>query len=118
GGHETEVSAATEWSLIAISVVVAVLGVALAFRVYGKRAEEPLARSAPRIYDTLVHKYWVDELYDLAVVRTVYRMSRRLWTFWDEKVVDGAVNGVGRVFESGWAVLRLFQTGFVGTYAL
>jgi len=118
GGHETEVSAATEWSLIAISVVVAVLGVALAFRVYGKRAEEPLARSAPKIYDTLVHKYWVDELYDLAVVRTVYRMSRRLWTFWDEKVVDGAVNGVGRVFESGWAVLRLFQTGFVGTYAL
>jgi NADH-quinone oxidoreductase subunit L len=118
GGHETEVSAATEWSLIAISVVVAVLGVALAFRVYGKRTEEPLARSAPKIYDTLVHKYWVDELYDLAVVRTVYRMSRRLWTFWDEKVVDGAVNGVGRVFESGWAVLRLFQTGFVGTYAL
>ena len=33
-------------------------------------------------------------------------------------MVDGAVNGVGRVFESGWAVLRLFQTGFVGTYAL
>jgi NADH-quinone oxidoreductase subunit L len=45
-------------------------------------------------------------------------MSRVLWRFWDEKIVDGIVNGVGRVFEGGSAILRLFQTGFVGTYAM
>jgi NADH-quinone oxidoreductase subunit L len=118
GAHAETVSTATELMLIAISVVVAVLGVVLAFRVYGRRAEEPLARNAPALYETLVHKYWVDELYDRVAVRTVYQLSRRLWTFWDTKVVDGAVNGVGRLFEGGWAVLRLFQTGFVGTYAL
>jgi NADH-quinone oxidoreductase subunit L len=121
GGHAAHaeaVPAATEWALIAISVVVAALGVGLAFRVYGRRAEEPLARRAPAVYQTLLHKYWVDELYDRVVVRTIYGLSRRLWTFWDEKVVDGAVNGVARLFEGGWAVLRLFQTGYVGTYAL
>jgi NADH-quinone oxidoreductase subunit L len=60
----------------------------------------------------------VDEIYDLVVVRVIYGMSRQLWTFWDTKIVDGAVNGVGRLFEGSWALLRLFQTGFVGTYAL
>ena len=45
-------------------------------------------------------------------------LSRALWHFWDEKVVDGSVNGVGYTLEGLSAVLRLFQTGFVGTYAL
>jgi NADH-quinone oxidoreductase subunit L len=41
GGHAAEhaLPAGTEMALIAISIVVAVTGVALAFRVYGKRAE-------------------------------------------------------------------------------
>jgi hypothetical protein len=34
------------------------------------------------------------------------------------KVVDGIVNGVGYTLEGVSAVLRMFQTGFVGTYAL
>jgi NADH-quinone oxidoreductase subunit L len=116
GGHA--VSPATEWMLIVISIGVAVLGLVLAFRVYGKSATEPLARRAPGLYGALVHKYWVDELYDLVVVRVVYGLSRRLWTFWDEKIVDGAVNGVARLLEGTSTLMRLFQTGFVGTYAL
>jgi len=104
--------------LIAISVAVAALGVWLAFRAYAKSVEEPIERRAPGLFRALANKYWVDELYDLAVVRVVHRASQGLWTFWDTKIVDGAVNGVGRVFEGGWAVLRLAQTGFVGTYAL
>ena len=116
GGHA--VSVVTEGMLIAISVAVAAVGVGLAFRVYGKSAEEPLERKAPALWRALANKYWVDELYDLVVVKTIYGASRGLWTFWDVKVVDGAVNGVGRLLEGSWAMLRLFQTGFVGTYAL
>ena len=66
----------------------------------------------------LVHKYWVDEGLDALVVMPLYRASQRLWRLWDEKIVDGAVNGVGFLFEGFSVGLRLFQTGFVGTYAL
>jgi NADH-quinone oxidoreductase subunit L len=121
GGHAAAahaVPAATELTLMALSVAIAALGVWLAFRAYGKSTEEPIERRAPALFRAFANKYWVDELYDLAVVRVVHRASQRLWTFWDVKVVDGAVNGVGRVLEGGWAVLRLAQTGFVGTYAL
>ena len=44
--------------------------------------------------------------------------GRNLWKFWDEKIVDGTVNGVAYTLEGISSVLRLFQTGFVGTYAL
>ena len=33
-------------------------------------------------------------------------------------MVDGTVNGLAATFEGLSAVSRLFQTGFVGTYAL
>jgi len=51
-------------------------------------------------------------------VRGVRRAANAAWRFWDEKVVDGTVNGVAYTIEGMSAILRLFQTGFVGTYAL
>jgi NADH-quinone oxidoreductase subunit L len=111
---------ATEWLLIAVSVGVALLGIWLALRAYLRKPEmaTSLAQRFAGVQRTLVNKYWVDELYDRIVVRPVVGWSMWLWTFWDEKIVDGAVNGVAYVIEGLSAGLRLFQTGFVGTYAL
>jgi NADH-quinone oxidoreductase subunit L len=64
------------------------------------------------------HKYWVDEFYDAVVVRPFVGISEWLWRVWDARVIDGIVNGVGSTLEGGSAILKLFQTGYVGTYAL
>jgi NADH-quinone oxidoreductase subunit L len=121
GAHATPAAGVgLEWSLIVISVAAALAGIALAFRAYLSRPETAttLQQRFAGVHRTLLHKYWVDELYDAAVVKPIYRLSQRLWSFWDEKIVDGAVNGVAAVIEGASVVLRLFQTGFVGTYAL
>jgi len=60
----------------------------------------------------------VDEIYDSTVVRLFAWLAGWFLRFWDEKIVDGIVNGIAYVFEGASAILRLFQTGFVGTYAL
>ena len=65
---------------------------------------------------TAMNPYYT--LYDATVVRPFAALAGWFWRFWDEKIVDGTVNGVAAVFEGLSAVLRLFQTGFVGTYAL
>ena len=114
-----EVSRSTEWMLIALSVGVALAGILLAFRAY---LQSPALATSFQQRGALFHrlwlnKYWVDELYDRAIVRPLVAFSVVLWRFWDEKIVDGAVNGVAGTFEGASAVLRLFQTGFVGTYA-
>ena len=113
-------SHATEMLLIAISVAAGLAGIAVAFRLYLQKpaAATALAARFAWLRSLLEHKYWIDEIYDALFVRTTSSIARWFWFFWDETIVDGTVNGVASVFEGASAVLRLFQTGFVGTYAL
>ncbi|NOT34738.1 MAG: NADH-quinone oxidoreductase subunit L [Candidatus Eisenbacteria bacterium] len=120
GATHHEVSRGTEWLLIVLSVGVALFGIALAFRMY---LQSPGLGTTVRqrlggIHRMLLEKYWVDELYDATVVRPTMAISNLFWKLVDSKLVDGLVNGVAFTVESTSAVLRLFQTGFVGTYAL
>jgi len=114
------VAPSVEWTLILISVAAGVLGITLALRFYLQQPEiaTALRERYAAVHRTLLNKYWVDELYDRIAVAPVYHASQRLWRFWDEKIVDGAVNGVGYTFEGLSSVLKVFQTGFVGTYAM
>jgi NADH-quinone oxidoreductase subunit L len=115
-----EASPATEWALILVSVAVAVGGMAMAFNAYLLRPglATALRERLAGPHRLLEHKYWVDEVYDAIVVRPFMAVSDWLWRFWDAVVVDGIVNGVGTTLEFGSGMLKLFQTGFVGTYAL
>jgi len=124
-GHETEAavheSGSLELSLMIVSVGVAVLGIFLAFVFYRLKTELPgrFVASWPRLYQTVWHKYYVDEFNDRAVVNPLKRVSTNfLWSFVDVVLVDGAVNGVAglaKVF-SGWFVK--IQTGRIYAYAL
>jgi NADH-quinone oxidoreductase subunit L len=106
--------------LIVISVGAGLFGILTALRIYLQRPAiaSGLARRFGGVQGLLEHKYWVDELYGVLFVRSTAAIARWFWRFWDETIVDGTVNGVASVFEGASAVLRLFQTGFVGTYAL
>ncbi|HEY6865834.1 MAG TPA: NADH-quinone oxidoreductase subunit L, partial [Candidatus Eisenbacteria bacterium] len=108
---------AVEWALILVSVLAAVAGIVGALQLYLRRPETAtaLATRFAGLRSLLEHKYWVDELYDALVVRPFTALARWFWRFWDETIVDGIVNGTGYTLEAASAVLRLFQTGFVGT---
>jgi NADH-quinone oxidoreductase subunit L len=111
---------ALEAGLMAISFVVALAGIALAYVMYVANPALParLAESARGLHDLLLNKYWVDELYDAVIVRPLVALSGWLWRGVDSGVIDGAVNGVGRgVVESGQKARRL-QSGNVQHYAL
>ena len=111
---------ALERLLMAISVLVAFSGIALAFGVWVRRPEiaERAAAQFPGLHRLLLNKYYVDEAYDAAIVHPIHRLSQDgLWRGMDVKVVDGAVNGAGQVVGGLSAVLRLVQTGSVRSYA-
>ncbi len=115
-----EISASLEWGLMGVSVLVAIIGITMAFRAYlqSPSIATNLRARLSGVHSALLNKYWVDEFYDAIAVTPIYRASVALWKFWDEKIVDGTVNLVGYVAEGFSAVLKLFQTGYVGTYAL
>ena len=66
----------------------------------------------------LENKWYVDELYDTIIVRPLNWLGKFLDSFFDKKIVDGIVNGVGRLVNYGGRQLRWLQSGQVGTYVL
>ncbi|MBI2822424.1 MAG: NADH-quinone oxidoreductase subunit L, partial [Acidobacteria bacterium] len=91
-GHAAH-GAGLEIGLTVISVLVAGCGMGLAYRFYLARPEQP-ARLAARfqgLYQTLYHKYYVDEIYDALVVNRTKDLGNFLSAF-DANVVDGLVN--------------------------
>ena len=116
----TEPNHATELMLLGISVLVAVVGIVLAYVQYVARAQRPVAdeaqRSAPE--SLVYHKYYVDELYNSLFVKPVMALSNGLFKFVENGVIDPIANGVGRVTLAGGQLLRYVQTGSVETYLI
>ena len=70
------------------------------------------------VHTLLSHKYYVDELYEAAIVQPIKLLSTSgLWKGLDAGVIDGAVNGVGQTIRGGSNGLRRAQTGSIRTYA-
>ena len=66
---------------------------------------------------TLLNKYWVDEAYNFWFVKLGKRLSNWLWLTFDVGIVDGVVNGVGRLANGSGQIVRRFQNGYVRSYA-
>jgi NADH-quinone oxidoreductase subunit L len=143
--HAEEGSHAVELGLMVFSVLIAAIGISLAWRFYVTQPEisSQLAERFAGAHRLLSHKYYVDELYGATIIAATWLSARGLWTV-DRNVVDGVVNGtgrltlvgsffsaftdrtfvdgivnlVGRVIQEGSHVFRRLQTGLVQNYAL
>ncbi|RMF83976.1 MAG: NADH-quinone oxidoreductase subunit L, partial [Nitrospinota bacterium] len=109
-----------ELVLMLLSLVVGLLGIGLAYRMYVQKpalAQQTRERF-PELYTLLLNKYYVDELYDRWIVQPCLRLATWFWERCDVRRIDGLVNGVGEMVRwDGLKVSRL-QTGFVRNYAL
>jgi NADH-quinone oxidoreductase subunit L len=118
--HEASADESTERMLMAVSFGVAVAGIGLAvyFWLRNRAAAARLAQSAAPVYQVLLNKYYVDELYDAVVVQPIKQASTMLlWKRADAGLIDGAVNGVGTTVRGLSGVLRRLQTGSIRAYA-
>ena len=75
---------------MAISVSIAGFGIWLAYNFYLKHPQLHYKVSAawPRLHNLLIHKYYVDEMYDALFVNRVKDLSTAFALF-DSKVIDG-----------------------------
>lgn len=106
--------------LMIVSVVIALVGIAVATYLYLWKTDLPrrLGERFKVIYTIIFNKYYVDEAYEAVFVNGAKRLGTLLWRRVDEGVVDRAVNLVADLM--GWcsAQLRKVQTGSVKGYAL
>lgn len=110
----------SELVLTLVSVVVALAGIGLAWVVYlsGRIDWQALRVRFSGAKRALQRGFYVDDFYGGAVVGPAKLGSAFLAYVVDKRVVDGAANGLGRLFASLAGVGRGVQTGFVRNYAL
>ena len=119
-GGEPETGASTELMFTGISVCAALLGFGLAWLLYYKSPELPdqIAASFSGAYRTLVHKYYVDELYGALFVKPLIDGSTRiLWQGVDRNIIDAAVNDAGDGARHVSDEVRHMQSGNIRSYA-
>jgi NADH-quinone oxidoreductase subunit L len=135
-----------ELSLMGASLAIAVAGIFLAYQLYcsKKIVPELVAKKWPKLYQLLLHKYYVDEIYDAAVVeRTkdlgtvlgsfdanvidgvgvngagwLARFSSTLSMWWDKWIIDGLLNFSAKLMQLFSYPVRLLQTGMFSSYAM
>ena len=118
GGAEAQ-SGSIEGTLMIGAIIVALLGIFIAYYLYIKRTELPerFVKRFPRLFRTVNNKYYVDELYYAVFVRGLLGLG---W-FWkrvvDEIIIDGIVNGIAYVLKGLGSLIRLVQAGYVQGYA-
>jgi NADH-quinone oxidoreductase subunit L len=132
GAHEAPYDFfGVDGTLAVASVVIALVGIVAAWRLFGvdlwvvrlaprrERVAE-LVRTLPAaavLYRASVNKWWFDDLNHLLFVVVGGRVTDGLRWF-DEHVVDGAVNGVAAVTVGTGRRIGRIQTGRVQNYAL
>ncbi|HEX5241013.1 MAG TPA: proton-conducting transporter membrane subunit, partial [Candidatus Limnocylindrales bacterium] len=114
--------------LLLISIVVAIVGMTVAWRLFGVEigpirgagrpsAVQALTARVPFLYRASANKWWFDDINDLLFIRFGGWVASALAWF-DRNIVDGIVNGIGAVARRSGSGLARVQTGRVQNYAL
>jgi NADH-quinone oxidoreductase subunit L len=137
---------AKEIFLMVASLAIVGAGIWLAYEFYRtkKIAPELVAAKMPWLYRLLVHKYYVDEIYDALIVNRVKdlgiwlglfdakvidgfgvegagwlaRFGSRLSMWWDKWIIDGPLNLGAKATQLFSYPVRLLQTGLFSSYAM
>ena len=117
---EAHGSHATEYMLMALSVIIAVVGIFIAWNMYIKNTSLPAKVTArfAGVYKVVFNKWYIDELYDFIFVNPCKQIGTFLWRGIDVRIVDGIVNGCGYLIKGIGAGLRYTQSGYLYNYAM
>jgi NADH-quinone oxidoreductase subunit L len=109
-----------ETILTAISVLVSLAGIGLAYLFYLRRPALPQAIAARLgvLYRLVSNKYYVDEIYRFLFVRPLLvGSSEVLWKGVDQRAIDGTILQAARRTRGLGEIARRFQSGNIRSYA-
>jgi NADH-quinone oxidoreductase subunit L len=113
--HEASLTVSTEWILMGVSVAIAAIALIIALSKYSKQTDEEPSSAIGKFF---YHKWYIDELYQKAIIEPLNEFALFLKEFIEKKVIDGAVNGTGKLVQFSARKVRLIQNGQAGYYIL
>jgi NADH-quinone oxidoreductase subunit L len=114
GSATHEVSHATEWLLLSLSVGGVLITIGFAWFLYRNYA----ARETKGLLQFFENNWYVDEIYDRIVVKPIFYLGRLLKDWVEPRFIDALVNGVGKTVQLAGRQIRFLQSGQIGSYVL
>ncbi len=112
---EHHLTNSTEYLLMGLSTILVLVAILYAWVKYKNYQIEPEAKGLGKV---LQNKWYVDELYQKIIVNPLNAVANFFNNIIETKLIDGAVNGVGKGINYGSRQLRWLQSGQVGAYVL
>ena len=108
----------TEYILMTVSGIAAIIMAVWAYRKYVTKATVPVVDGMPKgfLENISYHKFYVDEIYEVLIVKPLDSLSVFFHRVVDKKGIDGIVNGLANGFNQSGKGIRLLQGGNVGLY--
>jgi len=108
----------TEYILMAVVVVFTLGIIGFVYSRYVIKNHTPVAEGQiiSSVQRTLYNKYYIDQLYEILIVKPLYWISEKLEEVIEQLGIDKLVNMSGSSVVSGSKVARLLQNGGVGYY--
>jgi NADH-quinone oxidoreductase subunit L len=116
GATVAEGSIGIQWISTGISIVLALIGIFGAWRLYGKGFQYRENRNPA--YQLVFHKYYVDEALNAALLVPLQSIGRAATRFLEGDALDGGSRGIAWLLQKTSGGLRRLQTGYVRNYAL
>ena len=118
--HESAAHASLSTELLLMSVAIAMVAIVtfIAYQVYVKRQSLPVAEGAPMSAGKKLayNKYYIDEIYNSLITKPLQVISEISSEILDKKIVDGSVNGIGKIVKWSSIQSKNIQTGNLGFY--
>ncbi len=114
-----ELPAGLFWLSLIAGLVLALIGIAIAWNRYG-RGQAPASDRARvgALVTFLRNRWYIDDLYDGVIVRPILALGRGLRVSFEDETLDAGARGFSGTISSLSAGLRGFQTGYLRNYTL
>jgi len=113
--HAHHIEHSTEWILMGTATTIILVVIVYAVTKFKKYSSTEPNTGIAKV---LENKWYIDELYDTVIVNPLHWFAGFLKNTIEKYVIDGAVNGVGKLVGYGSRQFRLLQSGQVGSYIL
>ena len=110
------VSHSSEYMLGALNVILGLMGMGLAYKLFAKEAKEPQTNTL--LKSIVINKFYVDEIYEFIIIKPLLFLSHLIAKVIDPKIFDGFINLNVWAYRKSGALFGKLQNGKVRYYAL
>jgi len=107
------------WQVAITSVVISLIGMGIAFKLYYKKNNIPdrIVQSINPLYQGALHKFYFDEMWLFVTRKIIFKRISKPIAWFDRHIVDGFMDGLAFVTQSTSEKIKGWQSGRIQQYA-